>query len=94
MLLAEKKLREAFTLLELYRVRALRSRRQLTDAEVDVGRARLTVRRSGYHIASRAMNSGGGDSRILHPCLYQLLLGTDFQHPRRARASHFRVELD
>ena len=66
MLLAEKKIREALTLLQLYRVRALRSRKQLTDAEVDVGRARLAIRRSGYRVASLPMNLGEGDNHILH----------------------------
>ena len=66
MLLAEKKIQEALTLLQLYRVRALRSRKQLTDAEVDVGRARLAIRRSRYHVASLPMNLGEGDNHILH----------------------------
>lgn len=60
MLWAEKKIQEALTLLQLYRVRATRSRKQLTDAEVDVGRARLAIRRSGYPLASPVMDSGAG----------------------------------
>lgn len=61
MILAERRIHEALTLLQLYRVRALHSQKQLTDAQVDVGRARLAIRRSGYQLASLAMDSGVRD---------------------------------
>lgn len=65
MLLAEKKIQEAITLLQLYRVRALKSRKQMTDAQIDVGRARLAIRRSGYQVASQSLSSGEGHSCML-----------------------------
>ena len=47
-LLADCRIHKAQTLLQLYKVRALRSGRQLRDAEINVGRAHLAILRSDH----------------------------------------------
>ena len=57
-LLVEIRVQEAQTLLQLYQIRAIRSERQFRDAEIDVGRAHLAIRRSGYHLEPSEVDSG------------------------------------
>ena len=45
-------------MLQLYKIRAIRSQRQFRDAEIDVGRAHLAIRRSGYHVGHSETDSG------------------------------------
>ena len=58
-LLANRRIHEAWTLLQLYKVRALRSERQLKDAEINVGRAHLAIWRSGYYSGLLDTELGG-----------------------------------
>lgn len=73
-LFVESKIHEAITLLQLYRIRAHRCERQLKEATVDVGRAHLAIRQSGYQLEPLVTHSDKRSDTTYHiMSSYQLL---------------------